>query len=65
MTTFTAKYAAGTCIECESPIKPGEEISRDADDGYVHVDCPVSDLDRLVGKPACPSCWIIGPCDCD
>ncbi|MGY4541357.1 hypothetical protein ACVWY0_001266 [Arthrobacter sp. UYNi723] len=65
MSTFTAKYAAGTCADCETRIKPGEEISRNLDQDYIHVDCPDTELDRLVNKPVCPSCWLIGPCDCN
>ena len=66
MSTFTAKYASGTCTECESPIKAGEEIIRSSDQGYyVHVDCPDNELDLVAKRPACPSCFIIGPCDCN
>jgi hypothetical protein len=65
MSTFTAKYASGTCTGCDSPIKPGEEITRDLDQDYVHVDCPDSDLDAMANKRVCPSCWMVGPCDCD
>lgn len=64
MTTFMAKYTSGSCSDCEWPIKPGEEISRNVDQEYVHVDCPDTDLDSLANKPVCASCWIIGSCDC-
>jgi hypothetical protein len=66
MSTFTAKYASGTCAGCDSLIKAGEEISRNLDQDYVHVDCPpATDLDVLATKSVCPSCWMVGPCDCD
>lgn len=35
--TFTANYA-GTCVECQEPITPGEEIQR-AHGGYIHEEC--------------------------
>jgi hypothetical protein len=65
MSTFIAKYASGTCTGCENPIKSGEEIARDAEQGYVHVDCPDTELVALANKPVCQSCWLVGPCDCD
>lgn len=65
MSTFIAKYASGACAGCDSPIKPGEEITRNLDQDYVHVDCPDTELDALATKPVCPSCWMVGPCDCD
>lgn len=65
MTTFIAKYAAGACSDCSGQISPGEEIARNLDQDYVHVDCPETGLDRLAGKPVCLSCWMVGPCDCD
>jgi hypothetical protein len=65
MTTFIAKYASGTCAGCDSPIKPGEEITRNLDQDYVHLDCPDTELDSLSNKPACPCCWAVGPCYCD
>ncbi|MDP9903194.1 hypothetical protein [Arthrobacter bambusae] len=63
-TTFPAKYA-GICGTCSSPINPGEEITRTLKDDYTHVECPEPELDALKGRPACPSCWMVGPCDCD
>jgi hypothetical protein len=66
MSTFTAKYASGTCSGCDSSIKAGEEITRSSiDQDYVHVDCPDTELDALANKPPCTSCWMVGPCDCD
>lgn len=64
MATIIAKYTSGTCAECDSPIKQGDEIAHSSD-GYVHVECPETELDLLAAKPACPSCWLVGPCDCD
>lgn len=65
MTTFIAKFASDNCSNCESRIKPGEEVNHNLDGGYTHVDCPETDLDTLANKPVCPGCWMVGPCDCD
>ncbi|KIA73472.1 hypothetical protein ANMWB30_23990 [Arthrobacter sp. MWB30] len=65
MTTFTAKYASGNCVECEERIRPGEEITHNADGSYTHVECPATELESLAGKPVCTTCWLVGPCDCD
>lgn len=65
MATFIAKFASGACAECVSQIKIGEEISGNVDGGYTHVDCPETELDSLATKPVCPTCWMVGPCDCD
>lgn len=64
MSTFIAQYASGTCAECDAPIRVGEELGRNLDQDYVHVDCPENDLDSLAGAPVCPTCWMVGPCDC-
>lgn len=65
MNTFIAKYNSGTCAACEGPVKAGEEVSRNLDQEYLHVDCPDTELDALANKPVCQSCWMVGPCDCD
>lgn len=65
MLTFIAKYASGVCAECQSQIKAGEELSRNLDQDYVHVEYPETELDRLVNRPVCTSCWLIKPCDCE
>lgn len=63
--TFTAKYASGTCADCDSRIQPGEELTRTVDGGYTHVDCPDSDLEQAATKPVCPECHMAKPCFCD
>lgn len=65
MSTFTAQFTSGNCSACEGPVVAGQEIIRNLDSGYTHADCPESELDALAGKPVCPSCWMVGPCDCD
>lgn len=65
MSTFRAQYSSGTCSACRGPITAGEEIIRNLDSEYMHADCPETELDALAGKTPCPSCWLVGPCDCD
>lgn len=61
MTAFVAEYH-GTCEECTGPIVPGQEVSYDATDDLVHVECPdpLSAGGALrPGEVVCPDCFLI------
>ena len=60
--TFVTRYA-NPCPSCNQTVHTDTPAERDGDGNYVHVDCPI-DLDALAGSPACPTCWLVGPCDC-
>lgn len=62
MNPFPAAYPS-TCSICDEQIKRGDLIVRDQGQ-YVHDDCP-DRLDAVIAGPPCPSCWLVGPCDCD
>lgn len=64
MSTFTAQYTAGTCIECDAPVQAGEEISTTITGDYAHVYCPITELDLAAAKPVCPACRMVQPCFC-
>jgi hypothetical protein len=63
--TFLAQFTSGTCADCTGAIAEGDEITRNLEKEYIHVDCPDTELDRLAKLPVCPSCFMIGPCECD
>lgn len=65
MTTFTAQYASGTCVDCDARIQPGEEISKNLTGDYSHVECPAAELDLAAAKPVCPRCQMVTPCFCE
>lgn len=63
--SFPARYP-GTCTECGARFHTGDPIASagiTTEDGtWCHASCdPDPDDDR---EP-CPTCWLIGPCDCD
>jgi hypothetical protein len=68
--SFRAKYN-GWCVECEEPIRAGDEIQYDAADQVVHVSCAASDRTDVQGnpRPVCPRCFqmksVSGACGCD
>ena len=62
MSAFPAQYPS-TCPICGEQIRPGDPIVRD-EGKYVHDDCPDAFDDAVTG-PACPTCWMVGPCDCE
>lgn len=63
MTTIRARYH-GRCDACGEEYPPGTIIHRDeTDEWWVHATCPDDGHDAT--GPACPACWLIGPCDCE
>lgn len=51
--TFTAQYRSD-CDACDDPIRPGDEIERNASGEYVHTDCPG---DNRPPADTCGRCW--------
>lgn len=53
------------CPDCESPVRPGDEIEMTADLDWVHVECPdelaVPSSGPLV---VCSSCHLMHAGDC-
>lgn len=65
--SFTARYK-GVCAECDSPIRPGDEIEYDSDDLVIHVDCQDQEITRRLEykkQDVCTICWLIRPCEHD
>lgn len=49
-----------TCLDCNRPIEPGQRIHNRPGVGLVH-----HRHDRTEVLPeACPTCWMVGPCEC-
>lgn len=62
--SLTARYST-TCPSCGERIVPGDPITDEDGDGeFIHATCLASPEARELG-PVCPSCWLIGPCDCE
>ena len=49
-----------TCLDCHRPIEPGQRVHHRPGVGLVH-----HRHDRTEVLPeACPTCWMVGPCEC-
>lgn len=53
----------GECDHCDEPIEVGQLIETAGVLGWIHATCP----EPTPGEPpkACPTCWLVGPCDCE
>jgi hypothetical protein len=58
---FPAMYP-GVCGRCDGPIRPGQQITSDGDDGYVHLAC-LQVTDEPAAAP-CPSCRLVHRGEC-
>ena len=50
----------GWCPACDDRIHRGDDITA-SPDGWQHRDCGAPDTPT---NP-CPTCWPVGPCDCE
>ncbi|MFF7293174.1 hypothetical protein ACFY9N_11650 [Microbacterium sp. NPDC008134] len=65
--SFKAQYNGTCAAACGHRIHEGDEIEKDDDGQYRHVDC-VSEPDPTTLAPkeiVCPDCWLVKPCRCD
>lgn len=63
MSTFAAKYSGRCANACDEQIEVGDDVLF-VEGELMHVGC-VSGAGGLeaAGAP-CPSCWLVGKCDC-
>lgn len=63
--THEARWS-GTCEACGERYGPGTPIRADGEQSgmtfWSHATCPTTYDDT---RPACATCWLIGPCDCE
>lgn len=71
--TFIAKYP-GRCDDCREAIAAGQQVEYKGlgeARTLVHVVCDspgedeLTHLDRAAALPVCPTCWLVGPCECE
>lgn len=67
--TFTAKWD-GWCHDCGERVTAGDQVTyRDTErerDVLCHATCPDVAGDPDLGRrDMCPTCFMVGPCDCD
>lgn len=64
--SFKAMYDGTCAANCSQRIHPGDEVTRDDDGLYWHVDCWNAPTPYELGprEVVCPDCFLVRPCRC-
>lgn len=62
MSTFAARFAGRCANDCEEPIEVGDDVLF-IEGELMHAVC-VALVPGGAASAPCPSCWLVGRCDC-